>query len=532
MFVARERELEQLNNFLDRALAGHGQVCFVTGEAGAGKTALVTEFARHVQAQHDDLLVAIGDCNAQTGIGDPYLPFREILGMLTGDIEGRLAQGAITRENASRLRDFFRISAQALVELGPDLIEVFVPGVALATRAGTYLAGKAGWLEHLEELTQRKTADNSGTTPDQNRIFEQYTRVLQAMADQQPLIVTLDDLHWADASSISLLFHLARRLGESRILLVGSYRPDDVALGRRGERHPLEPIVNELKRYHGDVWVDLGQIAGTEGRQFVDAYLDAQPNRLGEDFRRALFRHTRGHPLFTLELVRDMRERGDLVQDAAGHWVEGPMLDWGTLPAQVEGVIEERIGRLDDDLRESLTVASVEGEEFTAQVLARVRDLNEREVARRLTRDLDRQHRLVREQGVMRVARQRLGRYRFRHAVFQKYLYDSLGDMERMYLHEDVGNVLETLYGDQFGEIAVQLAWHFQEAEIAEKAVDYLLQAGQRAIRASAYEEAIAHLTRGLGLLKTLPDSTDGARQELDFQIGPGPGTLASRSGS
>ncbi|MFQ5792775.1 MAG: ATP-binding protein, partial [Acidobacteriota bacterium] len=77
VFVARERELAQLQTFLDRALAGQGQVCFVTGEAGAGKTALVTEFARRAQERHEDLLVAIGDCNAQTGIGDPSLPFRE-----------------------------------------------------------------------------------------------------------------------------------------------------------------------------------------------------------------------------------------------------------------------------------------------------------------------------------------------------------------------------------------------------------------------------------------------------------------------
>lgn len=98
VFVARERELAQLQTFLDEALAGRGQVCFVTGEAGAGKTALVTEFAHRAQIQHDELLVAIGDCNAQTGIGDPYLPFREVLGLLTGDVGRELAQSTVTPE--------------------------------------------------------------------------------------------------------------------------------------------------------------------------------------------------------------------------------------------------------------------------------------------------------------------------------------------------------------------------------------------------------------------------------------------------
>ncbi|MFQ5343276.1 MAG: ATP-binding protein, partial [Anaerolineae bacterium] len=123
VFVARERELAELHTFLDQALRGHGQVCFLTGEAGAGKTALVTEFARRAQAQRADLLVAVGECNAQTGIGDPYLPFRQVLGLLTGDVEARLAQGTITQENAGRLRAFLRVSGQALVDLGPDLID-------------------------------------------------------------------------------------------------------------------------------------------------------------------------------------------------------------------------------------------------------------------------------------------------------------------------------------------------------------------------------------------------------------------------
>jgi adenylate cyclase len=103
VFVGREQELTQLWEFLDRAIDSQGQVCFVTGEAGSGKTALVTEFARRAQEKHSDLVVAIGQCDAHTGMGDPYLPFREVLSLLTGDVEAKLAGGAITKENASPL---------------------------------------------------------------------------------------------------------------------------------------------------------------------------------------------------------------------------------------------------------------------------------------------------------------------------------------------------------------------------------------------------------------------------------------------
>jgi predicted ATPase len=529
VFVAREHELAQLNEFLDRALAAQGQVCFVTGEAGSGKTALVTEFARRAEKVRPNLIVALGNCSAQTGIGDPYLPFREILALLTGDVETKLAERTISPENANRLRGLLRWSGNALLEFGPDLIDVLVPGVGLIAKAGAFVADQVGWLEKLEKLMQRKAAHAGSPGLEQSRIFEQYTDVLRALAAKQPLMLVLDDLQWADTSSISLLFHLSRRIGDSRILLVGAYRPDEVALRRAGERHPLEPVLNELKRYHGDIWVDLGQAAEAEGRQFVDAFLDTEPNRLGEDFRQSLFRHTGGHPLFTIELLRDMRERRDLVQDEEGRWIVEPALDWGELPARVEGVIGERIGRLEEELQEMLTVASVEGEAFTAEVVARVQAVDEQGLIRRLSRELDRQHHLVGAQGVQRLGRQRLSLYRFQHNLFQKYLYNNLDEVERSYLHEDVGNVLEDLYGDQAEEIAMQLARHFQEAEVTDKAIRYLLQAGRRAVRLSAHEEAIGHLTRGLELLRNLPDNLERTQQELEFQTSLGPALIANK---
>jgi len=539
VFVARERELAQLNESLDTALAGQGQVRFVTGEAGSGKTALVTEFARRAQERHTDLIVAIGNCNAHTGIGDPYLPFREILALLTGDVEDKLAQGAINRANADRLRGALRVAMSTLVEIGPDLIDIFVPGSKLAATAATFVADQVGLLDKLEKLKEHKAAGPGDKGLEQSHIFEQYTNVMKALAAKLPFMLVVDDLQWVDTSSISLLFHLSRRIGDSRILLVGTYRPDEVALGRAGERHPLEPVLNELKRYYGNIWVDLGQAAEAEGQQFVDALLDAEPNRLGEDFRQALFRHTEGHPLFTIELLRDIRERRDLVQDEEGRWIEGAALDWGELPARVEGVIEERIGRLEEELQEMLTVASVEGEAFTAEVVARVQAVDERGLIRRLSRELDRQHHLVGAQGVQhlvlhgpstgRLGRQRLSLYRFQHNLFQKYLYNSLDEVERSYLHEDVGNVLEELYGDQAEEIAVQLARHFQEAGMAEKAVHYLSLAGEKATQVSAYEEAIALFTKGVELLQTLPETPERIGQELELQTTLGPALIAGK---
>jgi predicted ATPase len=511
-FVAREKELAQLNAFLGRALAGHCQVCFVTGEAGAGKTALVTEFARRSQQQHPDLLVAIGNCNAQTGIGDPYLPFRQVLEMLTGNVEAVPSRHAISEENADRLRQFLRVSGQTIVDLGPDLIDIIIPGVGLATRAGTLLAEKAGWLDKLDRVLAHQPTGRGVAELDQRRIFEQYTKVLQALADKQPLLLVLDDLQWADSASIGLLFHLGRSIGASRILILGAYRPDDVALGRpstssgqapltgsgKAQRHPLEPVLNELKRYQGDIWVDLAQSDAVESRHFVDALLDTQPNRLAEDFRETLLRHTGGHPLFTTELLRGMQEGGDLVRDGEGRWVAQPSLDWEAFPPRVEGVIAERIGRLEDELRDILTVASVEGEDFTAQVVAQLEDLRERQLLQRLSRDLEQRHRLIREEGTTQLNSRFLSRYRFAHALFQQYLYNGLSEGERRLLHREIAQVLEDLYAGHTDEIPMELARHYLEAGLTEEAILHLELAGDRARRLVALDDAARYYRTAL----------------------------------
>jgi adenylate cyclase len=527
-FVDREQELSRLESFLDRALDGQGQICFVTGEAGSGKTALLTEFARRAQTQHADLVVAVGDCNAQTGVGDPYLPFREILALLTGDVEAKLAAEAITEENAQRLRNCLRVSGQALVDLGPELIELFVPAVGLATRAATFLAGKAGWLEKLQDLAERTPHGYADYELEQRHIFEQYTNVLRVMAARQPLMLILDDLHWSDSASIALLFHLARRIGRSRILVIGAYRQDEVAAGRMASdsaqirRHPLEKVLTELKRYYGDVWVNLDETqTNGEGRQFVDALLDAQPGRFSEEFRAALFQHTGGHPLFTVELLRAIQERDALSEAEAEQWGQDVALDWEALPARVEGLIEERMDRLEEDVAELLSIAAVEGESFTAQVLARVSGVDEREVVDNLANRLDRRHHLVSEQGVESFDGRRVFRYRFRHALFQRYLYQHLSTAERELLHADVGQALEALCQGQTETIAVQLARHYSEARQTDKAVQYLLQAGNRSRRLYAYQEAIDHYLRALSLLSD-DQETRGTALQLSLYEGLG----------
>lgn len=515
VFVARENELAALTATLETARTGQGQLLFVIGGAGRGKTMLVQEFARRAQADDPQLIVVRGTCKAQIGIGDPYLPFREALSMLTGDVEALWAGGLISTAHARRLWTFMPVAVAHLVDYGSDLINSFVPGQALLERATATSSADSSLLARLEALVNTEERQQI----QEKHLFAQITAVLKATAAHQPLLLILEDLHWADTASISLLFHLSRAVSDGRILIAGTYRPDEVSFGWDNEQHPLARITGELKRRHGDIWLDLGEMAALESLRFVDGYLDTQPNRLDTDFRQALLAHTGGHALFTVELLRDMQERGDLRQDDQDHWIASESINWQTLPAKVEGVIEHRMHRLHDEAKSILTAASVEGETFTAEVVARVQGLDERELVRRLSQELDKQYRLVTAQALERLGSQRLSIYQFRHNLFQHYLYHSLAETERAYLHEAVGNALEAIYENQAEKVAVPLAYHFEQAGLIKKATEYLLQAGKQATLLSANKEAVEHFHRGLGLLRTLPDTPERDQRELQLQL-------------
>lgn len=495
-FVAREETLAQLNSQLAKVLNGQGQVVFITGQAGSGKTALMEAFARQAQATIPNLLVAPGSCDAYLGLGDPYLPFREILQLLVGDVETRLTRGDITLENARRLWHFLPQTTQILSTAGPQLIDSLI---------SRHILPESGQPELTNLLIHKPINDQTS----QSDLSEQVTNVLDQIAQQRPLLLIIDDAQWMDAASINMLFYLSRRLTNRQILFLVTYRPDDVALGRAGDRHPLASIINEIQRNYGNTTIDLTQ---TMTYDFVEALLDAEPNQLTASFRSALYQRTQGHPLFTIELLRSLQMRGELVQNEQGAWVESDSIDWESLPTRVEAVIEERLGRLDDRLRNLLAVASVEGEAFTVQVVAQVQQLAEGELLRIFSQELAQRHRLVEEQGEEKIGAVYLSRFQFRHVLFQQYLYNSLSHSERRWLHNQIATVLESIYQDNIDRITVQLARHYAEAGTEAQAITYLLQAGDKARVLYAHQEAIDFYQQALQFLQAQNDFERAAR--------------------
>ncbi|MGD8634058.1 MAG: AAA family ATPase [Anaerolineales bacterium] len=528
-FVARERELGQLHEHLAKTMKGQGRMIFVSGEAGRGKTSLLHAFSQQAVANWPDLIVAGGSCDVYSGQGDPLLPFRDIFRILAGDLEAAGMKGIIDGQLAARTARALPITTKILLDHGPHLIDTIVPSLALESRLAQRFPQQQVSTELILRLQDQRARHLRSTEElQQDRLFEEITTTLNALARQQPLLLLLDDLHWADVSSTGLLGHLAMRLQQSSILIIGCYRTEDLAQWstpdehRQPASHPLQAVLSESQRRFGQIRIDLDHLDPNEAQDFVNALLDEEGNEFGTDFRKRLARLTEGHPLFVVELLRSMRERGDIIQGSEGRWKESEQISWAHVPARVEGIIEKRLGRLPTDIHDLLTVGCVQGESFYAEVTAAVRQISAGDLTRRLSNELDRQHHLIREQGIRHVGPKRLSQYRFRHHLFQKHLYEQLGAAERMYLHEAVGDALEALFSDRAStdEVPVtQLARHFEEARLDSKASRYLFAAGQNAASMFAYDEAAAYFERGLGLLENVARDPEIARREFELSL-------------
>lgn len=525
-FVGREREIAQLDRSLQQALRGKGRIIFVTGESGTGKTFLVDEFARRASAAIGDLAVISTSCVVRGEADAPFGPMRELLSMVTGDLESRWSAGLLSREQARRLWDLLPPVAAGLAELCPDLLGTLIDPQEVAGRAALAAPGGTPWRERLRSAADRAAERSHCPAAPPAAVFEQYERLLTHLAAEHPLLVLIDDLHWADPASINLLRHIGQRITDLRLLIVGVYRPSETTPDAAGGRNGLAELCDELTRSLGDNEVGLDS-AGDQA--FVDALIDREPNRLDKRFREQLFARTGGHALFTAEFLRGLQEQGTLSPDQDGYWTVTDRLDWRRLPLRVDAVIRQRLARLPARLRDLLAAASIDGEVFAAEVVARLVGSPPLEVVRQLGEQLGRELRLVRPVGVRSVGDGRISEYRFRHALFQQHLYNLHDQAERVYFHDAAGMALEETSHGATDAVAARLARHFRLSGRVAKAVEYYCRAGARATAMSAHEEALVFYRKADGMLARQPESTERDRGELTILLARIPPLLAAR---
>jgi serine/threonine protein kinase/tetratricopeptide (TPR) repeat protein len=468
LVVGREPELNRLNELLQQAAAGSGRVVFITGEPGIGKTSLADAFLRRARNGQPSLIVSRGRCVEQYGTGEAYLPFLDALGaLLMGPGRERIA----------------------------TVLRTYAPTWCLQF-PGSFCSSGA-----MEEL-QRETI---GATKE--RMLRELADALGALAANLPILLLLEDLHWADPSSVDLLRHVCQRIGGQRMLVVATFRPEDVEVSN----HPLKNYRVEMKSHKLCEEIALQSLSEAH----IAAYLDARfpDNDFPRELATLLVRKTEGHPLFATSLVEFLAERGDIARTETGWSLTSPLagLDLEA-PESVRSMIRRKIEALDEDDRRALQYASVEGEEFLSTVVAHLLGVDDLTLEERFDR-LARLHRLVEPLGEEELPDGSLAtRYRFSHALYQNVLYGLMINKRRMLLHQQAGDLLKQHYSNHSSRIAAQLAMHFERGRDYGQAIEYLLQAGNNAIKLFASEEAERHYSRALELVEKLP---------ADAQAGP-----------
>lgn len=460
-FLDREAELAQLYRYLGAMINSQGQVVFISGEAGSGKSTLMSAFTQQAMHAYENLLSAWGSGNAYAGSGDPYLPFREAIRTLLGEAETDLARGRLPEEHRLRVQTALPEVVRTMVEKGPDLFSAFLSAGTLQ-RLSQQVGGLTDVLPpHMEKLLERQLPISQGSdaappltqellqvalaNPDlaelqRAALLDQITLVLRSLARRHPLVLMLDDLQWIDAPTANLLFHLGKRLPGSRILVVCAYRPEDLTLESGARRHPLDFVVNELQSIYGDIKIDL---SSGDSKKLIEAILDSEPHALDQDFHRQLLQHSGGNPLFALELLRGFKERGELKLDAQGRWMVGSELNWHCLPAKIEAVISERLSHLPRKWRDLLASASIQGERFVAEVAALAVGLEVSQVLEHLSGVLSKQHRLVEALQRQSTGGASASIFRFQNVLYQIYLYQRLDSVQRARLEEKTREILD-----------------------------------------------------------------------------------------
>ena len=431
--VGRDQERAALREGFESAAAGRGLLLCVTGETGIGKTTLVEDFLSELASAGRVHGSARGRCSERLAGAEAYLPILEALDSLVRGAAGEAAARAM------RL-----LAPSWYAQVAPATVGDTVGGSAAPHRAATQEQLKRELVAFLEELSRSR-----------------------------PLVVFLDDVHWADASTVDLLAYLGARCAGLRLLVLLTYRPTELLLGQ----HPFVPVQLELQRYGVCREVPLGFL----GRAEVESYLSlAFPgHRLPAEFAAVIHAKTEGSPLFLVDLLRYLRDRGVIAEGPRGWGLAKAVPDFQhELPESVRSLIRKKLDQLGEVDRRLLSAASVQGYEFDSGVVARVLGMEAAEVEERLD-VLDRVHALVRLRREQEFPDGTLVlRYQFLHVLYQNALYAALQPTRRACYSAAVAQALLDHYGEQSAAIASELALLLETARDWGRAVEFFLRRG------------------------------------------------------
>ncbi|HEY0517426.1 MAG TPA: AAA family ATPase [Solirubrobacteraceae bacterium] len=466
-YVGRAAERERLAELWAQAREGSSRVALISGEAGVGKTRLCTHLALQVHSEGASVLY--GRCDEDLGV--PYQPWVQALGHLVKEAPQRVLDAHVER-------------------YGGDLARL-VPALG----------------DRVAELPSPRESD-----PETERylLYAAAAGLLEGAGKQEPLLLILDDLHWADVPTLSLLRHVVTAGSSMPVMVVGSYRASDLS-----RDHPLTALLADLHREQGGERIKLTGLKSEDVLALMEALGGQELDEEGRELAREITRETAGNPFFAGELLRHLIESGAIVQEQGGRWkLLGEVAELG-LPQSVREVVGRRVERLGSDARTALSAAAVIGRDFEIDLLVAVLEIPE-------ARLLDLLEQAV-AASLLKESSERAGRFTFTHGLVEHTLYEDLGRTRCARLHRQVAETLEEQCGDGLGERLGELAAHWAAAVVSSdtaKAVHYARRAAERALQQLAPAEAVRWYRQALELHRQGPGDDRSERCELLIGLG------------
>jgi tetratricopeptide (TPR) repeat protein len=425
MFVGRKHELDQLSQFLECAIGGRGTTVFISGEAGSGKTRLIKQFSE--LAQKKNIQVLTGWCLSNSA--EPYFPFTEAFESFLSSETSSLAKQETLKTS--------------LIELNRT---------------------------EGQEITPQTWRDKT---------FAAITKELLTLSTNKPMIFLIDDLHWADSASLSLLHYISRAIEAERILIISTFREEELNTQTNDlpNSSPLVQTVRLMGReglYHK---IKLGQFESKEIRLIAENMLGG---KIDQAFEKKLQLESHGNPLFIVESLRLLSKQGSIIQEN-NQWIHN--IEKFEIPAKVKDVILRRLDALTPIQRKALNAASVIGSKFDPDLLAAVIAKDSLDILEELT-TIAKATLLIHDEGKL---------YRFDHAKYQEMLYEEIPEPLKTKYHLRIAQKLEASNQSSDDLQLAELAYHYVQSQNNEKAIEYSLLAGKNSLARYSNAEAIKH---------------------------------------
>lgn len=459
ILVGREKECLHLQRSFNKTLQGKGSILLIGGEAGSGKTSLVSSIERFPHFSQAFFLKGASHVETQK---IPYYPFIE----------------AITGYFQTWGKDQKQIYRQI-----PAVYRRELPKV----------------IPQFEEREPKGRGED--LPPNRLRLFQGFHLVLETMSRMKPLVLFLDDLHWADETTLDLLHYIARRLGQERLLLLGTYRLEQLA------KSPLENVIRSMEGERLLEKMYLNPLSRDAVYQLIDSAFPGQ--KVCGEFKKMVALKTGGNPFFVMEILRSLDEEDQVkVLEGGGSKESYEAL---ALRASVQEMISHRMDELDPEILETLNYGAVLGNEFHIDLLLGLSGRNEGNL-------LDLLDKAVENYLIEEIPDSRGERYRFHHALIATGLYYRMSGRRKRFLHLRAGEVMEKHFSVKLDVVVGDLARHFFNGEDYSKAYLYAKKAGDQAKKIYANQEAIEFYTQAYAALDQ-SEKGNGKKVEAEFDL-------------